>query len=93
MAAGAVPPESSTDAAANCAAPANVVADMNTAAAALSPAVSAKTPNESPKRIGPGVSGKAARMPSRTRGAGPASEDTARTYQQRWCTISVCGSW
>ena len=68
-AAATVPPASSTETEANCAAPANVVADMTTAAAAPNPVASASTPYDSPKRIGLGASGSAARMPSRIRGA------------------------
>ena len=41
---------------------------MTTAAAAPNPVASASTPYESPKRIGLGASGSAARMPSRIRG-------------------------
>jgi len=68
IAAATVPPASSTDTAANWDAPANVVADMTTAAALPKPVASARTPYERPKRIGLGASGSAARTPSRIRG-------------------------
>ena len=46
MAASVAPAASRTEIAANCAAPANVVADMTTAAPGLIPAASARRPNE-----------------------------------------------
>ena len=60
------------DAAANCAEPANVVADITIAPAPPEPASTASRPNEAPKSSGASASGSAARTPSRMRGAGHA---------------------
>ncbi len=65
MAARTPPPVPSTDAAANCADPANVVADMTTGATLPIPAASASTPNERPKTNALAAIGATARAPSR----------------------------
>ena len=67
-AAATVPPASSTETDANCAAPAKVVADMTTAAAAPKPVASASTPYDRPKRIGLGGERQRRAIPSRMRG-------------------------
>ena len=84
-----MPPSSSTEAAANWAEPANAVADITTAAAALIPAASARTPNEMPKRTGPRTSGSAARTPSRVRADGLRS---SRPERSSGLSCRNCGS-
>src|SRR5690349_15558482 len=64
-AAATLPPLSSTDAAANCAEPANVVADMTIGATEPRPAVTARIPNAIPKLIEAGATGAIRRRPSR----------------------------
>src|SRR5262245_15491538 len=65
MAATTLPPSSSTDAAANCAEPANVVADMTIGARLPSPAVVARMPNAMPKLTDAGATGAMRFRPSR----------------------------
>jgi hypothetical protein len=60
-----VPPAPSTETTANCAEPANVVADMTTAGAASMPAACASTPNDAPNATIAGISGRIALKPSR----------------------------
>jgi hypothetical protein len=63
-AAAAVPPAESTDIAANCADPANVVAENTTTDSASKPASDARTPKVRPKAATAGVSGRIARAPA-----------------------------
>ena len=49
---------------ANCAEPANVVADMTIAASESTPAAVASTPNDAPKATIAGISGSITRIPS-----------------------------
>src|SRR5687768_13632296 len=89
MAATAPPPAARTETAANCAAPANVVADMAMAASAVSPAARASTPNDSPNASAAIESGRAARTPART-----LERETIRADHHRGCapraTTSCC---
>jgi hypothetical protein len=64
MAAAAVPPAPSTDTIANCAEPANVVADRTIAASESIPAAVASTPNDAPNARTAGISGAITRIPS-----------------------------
>jgi hypothetical protein len=59
-----VPPAPSTETTANCAEPANVVADMTSAANESTPAALASTPKEAPKATIAGMSGSITRIPS-----------------------------
>ena len=65
MAAAAVPPAPSTDTTANCAEPANVVADMTTAASVSTPEARASTQTRTLNATIAGKSGRIARKPSR----------------------------
>jgi hypothetical protein len=67
IAAPTVPPASSTETAANCDEPANVVADMTIGASHPMPADRASSPNETPKPATAIASGATARTPSRYR--------------------------
>ena len=78
IAAAAPPPVSRIDAAANCAEPAKVVADISRAAAQPMPASPDSRPNEAPKSSGASASGRAARTPSRMR-----VEGMPRRYRER----------
>ena len=64
-AAAMLPPSSSTDAAANWAEPANVVADMTIGATEPMPAVDARIPNAMPKLAEAGATGAIRFRPSR----------------------------
>jgi hypothetical protein len=64
MAAAAVPPAPSTETMANWADPANVVADMTSAASESMPAAFARTPNDAPNATIAGISGSITRIPS-----------------------------
>jgi hypothetical protein len=65
MAAATAPPDSSVDTTANCADPANVVADMTTAASASKPAAGARIPKEAPNAAAATAIGAIRRAPSR----------------------------
>jgi hypothetical protein len=60
-----LPPSSSTEAAANCAEPAKVVADMTIGARVPMPTVVARMPNAMPKLADAGVTGAIRFRPSR----------------------------
>src|SRR4030095_13300715 len=60
-----LPPSSSTDAAANCAEPANVVADITIGAREPMPAVDARIPSAMPKLPEAGATGAIRLRPSR----------------------------
>src|SRR5215471_3198709 len=64
-AASTLPPLSRTDVAANCADPANVVADMTIGATEPSPAATARMPNAIPKLAEAGTTGAMRLVPSR----------------------------
>ena len=64
-AAATVPPSPMTDTAANCADPANVVADITIGASQPKPAARARTPNEIPNPATAIAKGPTARAPSR----------------------------
>jgi hypothetical protein len=59
-----VPPAPRTETIANCAEPANVVADMTSAASESIPAALARTPKEAPNATIAGMSGSITRAPS-----------------------------
>jgi hypothetical protein len=65
QAAATPPPVPSTDATANCAEPANVVADITTGASDPMPASRASTPKEMPNAPTATANGTATRMPAR----------------------------
>jgi len=64
-AAATLPASRMIETAANCADPANVVADMTIGASQPNPALRARTPNETPKPPTAIASGRAARAPCR----------------------------
>jgi hypothetical protein len=65
MAAATAPPVSSVETTANCAEPANVVADMTMAASGSKPAARARMPNEAANAAAATAIGAIARAPSR----------------------------
>src|SRR5680860_614615 len=76
-AAAAPPPAVRIEAAANCADPANVVADIARARKGLNPADSASAPNDTPNAKTGAASGTAARAPELLFGDGPSGRDMA----------------
>ena len=66
IAAATAPPDSSTDATANCADPANVVSDITIGATTPMPASRARIPYEAPKATTAMAIGATARIPATT---------------------------